>query len=159
MPRFRIAWLMAAIAIVAIDLAAIRGLLGVRDTYANLVGLGVLPMANLLALGAILGATRPKSPPFFVGFEVFGVVAMLACHMWAWLSPDSLTWFLLEHILSVEGSLRASWGELETYYTRYAIASVLLTLPQVIFALVGGCLASRVAALGARRRRRRSELV
>ena len=55
MPRFRIAWLMAAIALVAIDLGAIRGLLGVRDTYANLVGLGVLPMANLLALGAVLG--------------------------------------------------------------------------------------------------------
>lgn len=159
MPRFRIAWLMVAIVFVALDLAAIRGLLGVRDTYANLVGLGVLPMANFLALGAILSAVRPKCPPFLVGFEVFGAVAMLACHMWAWVSPDSLTRCLLALIVPVADSLRETWGEPATYYAIHAIASVLLTVPQVIFALVGGSLASLVAALVARRRRKRLEAV
>lgn len=55
MPRLRIAWLMAAIALVAIDLGAIRGLFEFRDMFSKLVGVGVLPMANLLALGAVLG--------------------------------------------------------------------------------------------------------
>lgn len=155
MPRFRIAWLMAAIALVAFDLGAIRGLLGVRDTFANLVGVGVLPMANLLALGAILGATRRKFPPFLAGFEVFGAVAMLACLMGAWLSPDSLARCINELTIPVADTLRETWGEPATYYACYAMAIILLTLPQVIFALLVGGLAS----LDARRQRRRLEAV
>lgn len=155
MPRLRIAWLMAAIALVALDLGAIRGLFEFRDMFSELVGVGVLPMANLLALGAVLGAGRRKWPPFLAGFEVFGAVAMLACLMWAWLSPDSLARCINELTVPIADTLSETWGEPATLYACYAMAIVLLTLPQVIFAIVGGGLAS----LDARRQRRRLESI
>ena len=145
---------MLAVVFVAFDLGAIRGLFGVRDTFAELVGVGALPMANVLALAAILGASRPKFPTFLTGFVVFGAAAMLACLAWAWQSPDSLTMLLLRLLAPVTKALRAASGG----PLNYAIASVLLGAPQAIFAVLGGTLASLLTSF-ARRRRLRSELV
>lgn len=148
-PRFRIAWLMVAVALVAVDLGAIRGLFEFRDTFSELVGVGVLPMANLLAVGAAVGAARRRFPPFLAGFEVFGAAAMLACLTWAWLSPNSLTLGLLRLLIPVTHHFRTELFGVGP--ANYAIAGLLLSLPQVGFALLGGGLASFVA-----RRRRRS---
>jgi hypothetical protein len=151
-PRFRIAWLMVVVAFVALDLGAIRGLFGVRDTFAELVLVGVLPMANILAAVAILGAVRRGFPPFLVGFEVFGAAAMLACLAWAWLSPDALTVYLVGILLLVVRLFRTeSFG---VGLVNYTIAGVLLSLPEVVLALLGGWLTSLAATSLARRRRR-----
>lgn len=80
-PRFRIAWVMVAVAIAALDFTAIRALLG---PYTNsleyqktmLLLLGALPMANVLAVGMLIGQRRPASRPFLLGFEAFGAMAL-----------------------------------------------------------------------------------
>jgi hypothetical protein len=79
-PRFRIAWLMVAVAIAAVDFAATRAVLsdlydGARDT-ALLLLLGALPMANVLAVGMLIAYPRPTSRPFLLGFEIFGALAL-----------------------------------------------------------------------------------
>src|SRR4051794_21903333 len=74
MPRFRIAWGMVAVAIAALDFAAIRASLEFRE--AVLLVLGALPMANVLAVGILIARQRPGSRPFLLGFEAFGAMAL-----------------------------------------------------------------------------------
>ena len=38
--------------------------------------LGALPMANVLAVGILIGQRRPGSRPFLLGFEAFGAMAL-----------------------------------------------------------------------------------
>ena len=140
MPRFRIAWLMAAVAFVALDFAAIRALFGLRDGFSELVGLGVLPMANLLAIVAVVVAKGRGSRPFLVGFVASGAAATLSCFAWSWLSPDSLTRGLVVLLIPIAQSLRTNaFGP-----TNFLIAGVLLSTPQLALALLGGGLSSVV---------------
>jgi hypothetical protein len=58
-PRFRIAWLMVAVAIAALDFAAIGAILGSgADDFGIFLLLGALPMANVLAVGILIGQRR-----------------------------------------------------------------------------------------------------
>src|SRR3954454_2036881 len=75
MPRFRIAGVMVAIAIAALDFAAIRAFLDIPDVF--LLVLGAVPMANVLAVGILIGQQRPGSRPFLLGFEAFGAMALV----------------------------------------------------------------------------------
>ncbi len=87
MPRFRIAWVMVAVAIAAFDFGAIRAMFG---SWGHSLLLGALPMANVLAVGILVGQQRPGSRPFLLGFEVFGAMA-LAFYVvaYAWFFPKS----------------------------------------------------------------------
>jgi hypothetical protein len=76
MPRFRIAWLMVAVAIAGINFAAIRALLDLNGTAAQLLLVGALPMANVLIVGIMIARQRVRSRPFLLGFEVFGAIAL-----------------------------------------------------------------------------------
>ena len=78
-PRFRIAWLMLVVAFAAFDLGAVRALFGLRDTFSELVGVGVLPMANLLAVAALAGASGRRHRPFLLGFLACGGSAASPC--------------------------------------------------------------------------------
>ena len=42
----------------------------------SLLILGALPMANVLAVGILIGQRRPGSRPFLLGFEAFGAMAL-----------------------------------------------------------------------------------
>ena len=80
-PRFRIAWVMVAVAIAALDFGAIRALLArhgsaLDDQRSICLLLGALPMANVLAVGMLIGQRRPGSRPFLLGFEAFGAMAL-----------------------------------------------------------------------------------
>src|SRR5262249_55663704 len=80
-PRFRIGSVMALIAIAALDFAAIRALLArhanvLDDQRGMCLLLGALPMANVLAVGMLVGQRRPGSRPFLMGFEAFGAMAL-----------------------------------------------------------------------------------
>jgi hypothetical protein len=80
-PRFRIAWLMVAVAIAALDFGAMRAIIGSRGGRLGsetgiLLLFGALPMANLLAAGILIAHRRPGSRPFLLGFEAFGAVAL-----------------------------------------------------------------------------------
>ena len=71
MPRFRIAWLMVAVAIAGIDFGVIRTLLAELFLV-----MGALSMANVLVVGLLIAQQRPSSRPFLWGFEVFGAMAL-----------------------------------------------------------------------------------
>jgi hypothetical protein len=147
MPRFRIAWVMVAVAIAAFDFGAIRAMFGSPMGHSLL--LGALPMANVLAVGILVGQQRPGSRPFLLGFEVFGAMA-LAFYVvaFAWFFPES-------HKLV--GSYLAPWlGLMEEAIGRnrpFAFVPiacfgivVMLGWPQVAFALIGGSLSRRFKA-------------
>jgi hypothetical protein len=76
-PRFRIAWIMVAVAIAGINFAALRA---GRERGAGLPGVfilvGALPMANVLVVGMLIARKRSGSRPFFLGFEVFGAFSL-----------------------------------------------------------------------------------
>jgi hypothetical protein len=82
-PPFRIAWAMAFVAVIALEFGAIRAL-SVIQLRANIEGsrhlslmigalaLGAVPMANVLAVGLLIGLWRRGTHPFLWGFETFG---------------------------------------------------------------------------------------
>src|SRR5262245_46116330 len=76
MPRFRIVWIMVAVAIAALDFALIRVVLDGNRPVDDLLALGALPTANILAVGILVGRQHPGSRPFLLGFEAFGAVAL-----------------------------------------------------------------------------------
>jgi hypothetical protein len=75
-PRIRIAWVMVAIAIAAVGLTVIRALNDYRTPIGELLILGAVPMANVLAVGLLIGQQRPGRRAFLLGFETFGAMAL-----------------------------------------------------------------------------------
>jgi hypothetical protein len=75
-PRFRIASIMVVVAIAALNLVAIRALFGFRSLMGELLTVGALPMANVLAVGLLIGHWRPGNRPFLLGFVAFGAMAL-----------------------------------------------------------------------------------
>jgi hypothetical protein len=54
--------------------------------------LGALPMANVLAVGILVGQQRPGSRQFLLGFEAFGAMAMVSYAALVWFVPGSYEW-------------------------------------------------------------------
>src|SRR5262245_11841741 len=98
MSRLRIASVMLAVAIIALDFRAIRAVSDVQSTSRNMLGpgpkdsadfdravnnrtradlllLGALPMGNILAV-CLLAHRRRGSRPFLLGFEAFGAAGL-----------------------------------------------------------------------------------
>ncbi len=79
-PRFRIAWLVVAVAIAALNFAAIRAIfdpgINPNEVRAILLLLGALPMANVLVVGMLIGQQRPGSRRFLMEFVGFGATAL-----------------------------------------------------------------------------------
>jgi hypothetical protein len=76
--RFRIAWLMAATALVAVNFAAIQAILESHSVAGEMLLFGAVPMANVLVIGLLVGRWRPGSRPYVLGFEAFGATALVA---------------------------------------------------------------------------------
>jgi hypothetical protein len=162
-PRFCIAWLMVAVAIAAIDFAAIRALLGLGASLVRgllLVGalaslvwglllVGALPMANMLIVGILIARQRVKSRPFLLGFEVFGVIA-LALYIYlatsSPLSPLSARGPIESYLLLVFDPLNAVIGSYHPFVRsaiQLFVGVLMLIGPQLVFALAGGFLSRR----------------
>jgi hypothetical protein len=67
---------MAVIAIAALNLGAIRAVTDHLGPVSSLLAGGALPMANVMALGLVVGCVHRRSRPFLVGFEVLGALAL-----------------------------------------------------------------------------------
>ena len=141
-PRFRIAWIMVAVAVAAINFAAVRELLDPRAVEAaTFLLIGALPMANVLIVGLLIALQRPGSRPFVLGFEVFGVLSL---SVFAFLSfifglSGPIIWYL-EFVFN---SLNAVFGVYPAPSTELFACSLMLVGPQLIFALIGGFLSLR----------------
>src|SRR4051812_42624100 len=143
--RFRIAWVMSFVALVALNLLAIRALSEIRylRNIGALLELGALPMANVLAVSALVRHRRPGSRPFLVGFEMFGMMALV-------FYVALVSYFSHQ----VVGTYLAPWATpIEQFIGRhrpyvlipilFTITVVMLGLPQMAFALIGGLLSRR----------------
>jgi hypothetical protein len=136
--RFSISSLMAVVLVVALDCMALNMLI-VRPLFrvplSELILLGALPMANILTIGLLrLWADRKgwgRTRPFLVGFEVCGWVTLLVFVTCAVLATDSfhdVVGDILRSCLSPENPLFL------------ILAVVILLLPQLALAVVGGWL-------------------
>lgn len=177
MKRLSISKTMVVTAILAVDLAWLR-VVAAGPRSRSVVGFdqaldlsngyifdfGLLGMFNLLALGLVeLGSRDRDRYEFLIGFEVFGLMAMLAycgcCFRWgAWFLPEPRFlhgWGLFRvgevtgEVLRILGigpeSALARFG-LRSFIL-YGVYTAVLTAPQVMVALAGGLFA-RLALRG-----------
>jgi hypothetical protein len=144
-PRIRIAWVMFAVAIFAVDFAAIRALIDSPPPLGEELLFGALPMANVLMIGLLIGQQRAGSQPFFVGFELFGAIALASYIALALLFPGPsgpirpYVAIALDPIIATMGRTR----ELIMAPVIWLVVVVMLALPQLAVAAVGGFLSCR----------------
>jgi hypothetical protein len=139
---------MVAVAITALDFGAIRALLprhaNVLDDQRDiLLLLGALPMANVLAVGMLIGHRRPGSRPFLMGFEAFGAMALAFFIALASCFPREV-WmsYLVPFVAPLE---RIIGPDRPFVYIPIGglVVAVMLVGPQVAFAVIGGFLSRR----------------
>src|SRR5207248_2631932 len=140
---------MAIVAIAALDFAAFRALFFDFRTPLNanrldLLAMGALPMANVLAVGFLIGLRRHKSRPFLWGFMAFGAAALvLYLVVWSFYADA----WVENYLVLVHGSLRKVVGRLrpDIFDTIFYISDVVFLLgwPQMAFALIGGFLSRK----------------
>jgi hypothetical protein len=148
-PRIRIAWVMVAVAIAALDFGAIRAMSG-SDTGMFLL-LGDMPMANVLAVGILVGQRRPGSRPFVLGFEILGAIALVVyVNLAIFFSDEALKPYLAPFLGPIEKTIRQSWPLVHDPIV-YSLAVVMLAWPQVAVALIGGYLGCRYKVTFTRR--------
>jgi hypothetical protein len=144
---------MAAVAIVAIDFAAIRACIGIPEV--ELLLLGALPMANVLAVGILVAQQRPGSRPFLLGFEAFAAMALALFVAFAEASPfvdnyGLMNSYLALAILPIENCVGRNRPFVFIPIALFAYV-VMLGWPQLAFALIGGFLSRRFKIIIARR--------
>jgi hypothetical protein len=147
-PRLSISGLMVAVLIVALDFGIGRALWEpplFSMPLTELLLIGVLPMANVLAVGlAVLVASRRVPGPrrhALIGFVTFGLAAWLA------LLACSFLWTHANYE-SVRGAVKAS--HLEPGLALASFVAMLFLLPPIAFAAIGwriGQLRGRRAAI------------
>ena len=80
MRRFRIVWLMALVAVAAIDLGAFRACYywtddAARSNQLQVLFMGAVPMAHVLVAALAVALRHRGSRPFLLGFGVLGLAA------------------------------------------------------------------------------------
>ena len=151
MPRFRIAWVMLLVAIAALNLGAIRAMSDSWGRTSGLLGLGVLPMTNVLAVGLMIGYRNRESRTFLLGFEAFGATVLA---LYAAVIPSSaeLSWTYFAPAVEVWRSTIGPFGTTVRGLLGYSFLSLWATWPQLAFALFGGFLTRSFAASREQRR-------
>jgi hypothetical protein len=156
-PRIRIAWVMAFVALAALSFGAIRAMSDVQravyntktmneynisiymNKFIDLLEWGALPMANVLTVGLLIGCLCHGSRRFMWGFETFGAMA-LALFIWiACLHADDLVTAYVKLILPF---VRPNGPNITTLgmMIAYSTLMVMLVLPQIVIAVAGGFL-------------------
>ncbi len=139
---------MVAVAIAALNFAAIRAFLGHRTSVLDeqrvvLLLLGALPMANVLAVGMLVGQRRPGSRPILLGFEAFGALALAFFIALASCFPREV---VLPYLASFVAPLKRIVGHYQPFVEipiGCFVFVVMLGWPQLAFALIGGWLSLR----------------
>jgi hypothetical protein len=139
--RLPIAWLMAIVALAALNFGAFRAASDDPAGPDRLLCMAVLPMANVLAVGLLIGRRHRGSRRFLVGFEAFGAAAF-AFVVAAILSGEGWVW---SYVTLATGPLRATlgptgggkWSTFRLLGAR-SFLSLWATLPQLTLALTGG---------------------
>jgi hypothetical protein len=136
---------MLAVAILAVNFAAIRAFLDYTSPLGEVLLFGALPMANILAVGLLIAQRRPRTRPFLLGFELFGAIELASYFAFASWFPNPggpIRWYVsivLDPIVATMGQTRS----LVTLPAIWLVVLFMLGLPQVAFALIGGFLSRR----------------
>lgn len=141
--RFRIASLMGAVALAAFDSWAIPAMV---DSYeSSMLIKGALPMANILLIAFASRPERLRDCPFRLGFEVFGAMAVLFFMYWSRYSASS-SGPIGNYLALLIGPTHRIFGLERTFGSLVfigACGAIMLTWPQLAFALIGGLLSRR----------------
>jgi hypothetical protein len=148
--RFRIGWLMAIVALFAIDLAVMRLCVFCNTPVPQIIQLltyGALPMANVLAGGLMISKWRLGKHPFLLGFEVFGAAAVALYCAAAILFDQELVRYARLGVDLYRQIVGREFDEVNimgftnlNFLFVLSIAMLMLGLPQVALALIGGFL-------------------
>jgi hypothetical protein len=138
-PRFSFVWVMAFVALAALNFAVFRAAGDAHSKTGVLLAVGAMPMASVLAIGLIIGYRRHGSRPFLLGFESFGAVALA---LFAVLAASFGKKMLDSYIMIFIEPLPKILGPAQSLF-HIPIACVALGLPQVAFALMGGFLSRK----------------
>ena len=141
-PRFRIASMMWSSAIAALNLGMIRAMPVIGRPTSVLLVLGALPTANVLPVILLIGQRRRESRPFRLGFVSFGSTALaLFVAMTCFFPLEMAILFtpLLGYVVKTIGSGRP----LLSVAAQALALVVVIVLPQVVFALIGGFLSRK----------------
>jgi hypothetical protein len=135
---------MVAVAIAALDfwviLPNLGSLAGETETY---LLRGALPMANVLAVGMVIGQQRPGSSPFLLGFETFGAMALA---LYVVLASSFHREVVSPYLSPLVDPIRDTIGFHRPFILIPVLCSVgvlMLGWPQLAFALLGGFLFRR----------------
>jgi hypothetical protein len=142
-PRFRIAWVMVAVAVVAFDFGAGRAIFDSDGNAGAFLTLGALPMAHILAVGILCGRRRPGSRPFLLGFETFGTMALALYVVSTILFDVDLVASYLRPVLDPMSEAVDAFPPFASIPVLCSAVMVMLVLPQVVFALIGGFLSRK----------------
>jgi hypothetical protein len=134
---------MVVIAVAALDFAAMRAFFDIPEVF--LLGIGALPMANVLAAGILVGHRHPGSRPFILGFEAFGAMALvlfvaLACLLFN--KYKFINAYLVPGMQPIEDSIGQNRRFVLIPVALFAYV-VMLGWPQLVFALIGGSLSRK----------------
>jgi len=157
-PRFRIAWLMVFVAIAALNFGAIRFWYQFRldgntvNNWVEVLTCGTLPMANLLAVSIMVSLRRPETRPFLWGFEAFGATALAFFVPLAYLYTEELVQPYILWVLRLRSIQRTvnNFSPVVRVPIFYTIATLLVGLPQLAFAIIGGLLSRKISLLKGR---------
>jgi hypothetical protein len=137
--RFQIAGAMVLVALAALDFWVIRVVAERSRPVFELLAMGVLPMANVLAVGLLIGKKLRGARPFLLGFAAFGVMASalyVALAVFSHQAVHTYQELLLQPIRETIGLDRT----VLLIATIYPAAVGMVALPQLAFALMGGFL-------------------
>jgi hypothetical protein len=138
---------MVFVALVALNLGATRAFLNLRSPLnyktIGVLGLGALPLVNFLAVGILVARGPGGARTFLWGFEASGAAALALYVAGAWFFTESLLMPYLDlGIGPVSRTIGPNWPVVYIPL-RYSLAVVMLALPQITFALLGGFLISK----------------
>jgi hypothetical protein len=138
-PRFTIARVMAATAVFAVNAALLRAFLVQEMFYGAIVAIVVL-QAGVVALVRSRGRARG----FWVGFEAFGVLAILAlfsCELFPEMAVARALMAYINFAIKLVASLLPAWvaDELIDNHQNGLLVAV-YALPELAAALLGGVL-------------------
>lgn len=157
--RMGIARSMAVVAIVAVVFGAMRTLFYCEEPTYVMIGIGALPMIGVLAVALVSFVRRGVSRPFLRGFVAFGTLAVAYYIQMAWLAPwtpmtiiRAPSEFVIDFI--VNSFLTSSASRPDSYVLDAIHAAdfgLLLGLPQLAVAVLGGLLSRKFKVVVVRR--------
>jgi hypothetical protein len=155
MPRVRVSWAMAFIAMVAMELAVLRAIVRFNSLsfttawVVQIVGLACQGVLTVLAIGLLAGYHRRAVRPFLVGFGAFGIAALPLFTMGVVAYSQELIIFSQTAVRPIVELF--SNGPLVSSVSHWLIAGIIevvISLPLLAFAAIGGFLTHRRSALG-----------